>query len=81
MSRGLVFPDSPEWMHWANCRGTDPEAFVPDKGESSDLAKRVCGNCAVESECLEWALVNDERFGVWGGLSERQRGALKKRAV
>ncbi len=44
-------------------------------------AKRVCVGCEVRSECLEYALENDERFGIWGGLSERERRKLKKRAV
>lgn len=66
----------PSWKAFANCRGTDTEAFFPEVGHSADMAKRVCGRCIVADDCLEWALVNDERFGVWGGLSERQRASL-----
>ena len=43
-------------------------------------AKRVCLTCDVRGECLEYALAHDERFGIWGGLSERERRKLKKRA-
>ena len=58
-----------------------PEAFFPEKGGSTREAKRVCLSCEVRAECLEYALGNDERFGIWGGLSERERRKLKKRAV
>jgi len=63
------------------CAQTDPEAFFPEKGGSTREAKRVCLSCEVRAECLEYALGNDERFGIWGGLSERERRKLKKRAV
>ena len=69
------------WQSEALCAQTDPEAFFPEKGGSTRDAKRVCGACNVRSECLEYALTNDERFGIWGGLSERERRRLRKRAV
>jgi WhiB family transcriptional regulator, redox-sensing transcriptional regulator len=69
------------WQERALCAQTDPEAFFPEKGGSTREAKRVCLSCEVRSECLEYALLNDERFGIWGGLSERERRKLKKRAV
>ncbi|WIY83322.1 WhiB family transcriptional regulator [Propionimicrobium sp. PCR01-08-3] len=69
------------WQEQALCAQTDPEAFFPEKGGSTREAKRVCQNCEVRSECLDYALANDERFGIWGGLSERERRQLKKRAV
>ena len=68
------------WQDQALCAQTDPEAFFPEKGGSTREAKRVCATCEVKSECLEYALANDERFGIWGGLSERERRKLKKRA-
>ena len=69
------------WQADALCAQTDPEAFFPEKGGSTRDAKKVCGTCMVKSECLEYALENDERFGIWGGLSERERRRLRKRAV
>ncbi len=69
------------WQTEALCAQTDPEAFFPEKGGSTRDAKKVCGACNVRSECLEYALSNDERFGIWGGLSERERRRLRKRAV
>jgi WhiB family redox-sensing transcriptional regulator len=67
------------WQTDALCSQTDPEAFFPEKGGSTRDAKRICTSCDVRSECLEYALQNDERFGIWGGLSERERRKLKRR--
>ncbi len=69
------------WQERALCAQTDPEAFFPEKGGSTREAKRVCLTCDVRGECLEYALSNDERFGIWGGLSERERRKVKKQAV
>ena|GEM_PF-103303 len=68
------------WQTEALCAQTDPEAFFPEKGGSTRDAKKVCSSCTVRAECLEYALANDERFGIWGGLSERERRRLRKRA-
>jgi WhiB family redox-sensing transcriptional regulator len=69
------------WQSDALCAQTDPEAFFPEKGGSTRDAKKICTGCEVRGECLEYALANDERFGIWGGLSERERRKLRKRAV
>jgi WhiB family transcriptional regulator, redox-sensing transcriptional regulator len=66
------------WQDRALCAQTDPEAFFPEKGGSTREAKRVCRSCEVRAECLEFALENDERFGIWGGLSERERRRVKR---
>ncbi|SDS29296.1 MULTISPECIES: WhiB family transcriptional regulator [Microterricola] len=68
------------WQTDSLCAQTDPEAFFPEKGGSTRDAKKICGSCEVRTECLEYALANDERFGIWGGLSERERRKLRKRA-
>lgn len=70
-------PDD-QWQEKALCAQTDPEAFFPEKGGSTREAKRICQGCEVKDECLESALANDERFGIWGGLSERERRRLKR---
>jgi WhiB family redox-sensing transcriptional regulator len=67
------------WHLRALCPQTDPEAFFPEKGGSTREAKRICAACEVRVECLEYALANDERFGIWGGYSERERRRLKQR--
>lgn len=69
------------WQADSLCAETDPEAFFPEKGGSTRDAKRICDSCEVRVQCLEYALKNDERFGIWGGLSERERRKLRKRAV
>jgi WhiB family redox-sensing transcriptional regulator len=68
------------WQERALCAQTDPEAFFPEKGGSTRDAKKICLSCEVRAECLEYALAHDERFGIWGGLSERERRRLKKQA-
>jgi WhiB family redox-sensing transcriptional regulator len=67
------------WQDQALCAQTDPEAFFPEKGGSTREAKRICVGCEVKQECLEYALMQDERFGIWGGLSERERRRLKRK--
>jgi WhiB family redox-sensing transcriptional regulator len=69
------------WQDRALCAQTDPEAFFPEKGGSTREAKRVCRGCEVRAECLEYALEHDERFGIWGGLSERERRRLKREPI
>jgi WhiB family redox-sensing transcriptional regulator len=87
VAMSVVFPlhrgvdDEPGWQDRALCAQTDPESFFPEKGGSTREAKRVCGSCEVRVECLEYALANDERFGIWGGLSERERRRLKRAAA
>ncbi len=70
----------PDWQDFALCAETDPEAFFPEKGGSTREAKKVCRGCEVRAECLEYSLERDERFGIWGGLSERERRRLKREA-
>ena len=72
--------DGQSWQERALCAETDPEAFFPEKGGSTREAKKICTGCEVKAECLEYALANDERFGIWGGLSERERRRLRRRA-
>lgn len=66
------------WWDRARCVETDPEAFFLDRG-TPWAAKRVCDGCDVRGECLEYALAHDERFGVWGGLTEAERQHLRRR--
>ena len=73
--------DAQSWQERALCAETDPEAFFPEKGGSTREAKKICTGCEVKAQCLEYALANDERFGIWGGLSERERRRLRRRAV
>ncbi|PID97530.1 MAG: transcription factor WhiB [Actinobacteria bacterium] len=77
-SPDVAYLDGPlAWQQHALCAQTDPEAFFPEKGGSTREAKSVCQTCSVRAECLEYALAHDERFGIWGGLSERERRKLR----
>ena len=71
-------PHDPEWWLRGRCAEVDSEIFFPEKGASTRRAKLVCRGCEVRAECLEYALTRGEEFGVWGGMSERQRRALKR---
>jgi WhiB family transcriptional regulator, redox-sensing transcriptional regulator len=73
--------EEPDWQERALCAQTDPEAFFPEKGGSTREAKRICSGCDVRAECLDYALAHDERFGIWGGLSERERRRLRRPAI
>lgn len=67
-----------EWVKLAACRDADPALFFPERGESSREAKQVCLSCPVRLECLEYALANGEKFGVWGGKSDKERRRLRR---
>ena len=62
----------------ANCLGVDPDLFFPERGASTREAKEVCRGCVVQKDCLEYALANGEKFGIWGGLSERERRRIRR---
>ncbi|MFD8789421.1 WhiB family transcriptional regulator [Streptomyces vinaceus] len=75
-----------DWRHQAACRGEDPELFFPIGNTGPALlqieeAKAVCRRCPVMEHCLQWALDANEHSGVWGGLSEDERRAMKRRAA
>ena len=66
------------WQTRANCMGVDPDLFFPERGASTREAKEVCRGCVVREDCLEFALANGEKFGIWGGMSERERRRLRR---
>lgn len=81
MDRGFVHP---EWMQLARCKETDPEVFFPERGDSTMdtlVAKRICLKCEVRVECLQYAVDNQERHGIWGGLNEKARRKYKGKKV
>jgi WhiB family transcriptional regulator, redox-sensing transcriptional regulator len=65
------------WRELAACRGADLEVFFPGRGESAELARRVCAGCPVRQPCLDYAVSNRIVDGIWGGLTGRERGALR----
>src|SRR3954467_1371072 len=75
-----------DWRHNAVCREEDPELFFPIGNTGPALlqieeAKAVCRRCPVMDQCLQWALESGQDSGVWGGLSEDERRAMKRRAA
>ena len=75
-----------DWRHEAACREEDPEVFFPVGNTGPALAqieeaKKICERCPVKEPCLAWALESGQDAGVWGGLSEDERRAMKRRAA
>ena len=75
-----------DWRHRSACRDEDPELFFPVGNTGPAIAqieeaKKVCNRCEVKEPCLAWALESGQDAGVWGGLSEDERRALKRRAA
>jgi WhiB family redox-sensing transcriptional regulator len=69
------------WQSRANCMGVDPDLFFPERGSSTREAKEVCRGCVVRVDCLEFAIANGEKFGIWGGMSERERRRVRRSRV
>ncbi|KAB7761203.1 WhiB family transcriptional regulator [Mycolicibacterium mucogenicum] len=80
-----------QWRQRALCRDHDPDIWFPDpegiaghgaariRAEREAIAIPICEACPVQAECLAWALVNDQRFGVWGGKTEQERETIRRR--
>lgn len=66
------------WQDYANCRGADADLFFPERGASTRKAKAICTACEVKDECLNFAIQNGEKFGIWGGMSERERRRVRR---
>ncbi len=66
-----------DWRDYGACRTRPDINFFPERGESTREAKAVCTTCPVQAICLDVALANSERFGIWGGLSERERRRIR----
>jgi WhiB family transcriptional regulator, redox-sensing transcriptional regulator len=72
-----------DWVHYARCKDEDPEMFFPvgTTGPAAmqlDAAKSICLSCVVRAQCLEWAMATGQDAGVWGGLSEDERRAVRR---
>lgn len=78
MPMETITPSDIAWQQQALCAQTGADFFFPEPGSSVRDAKRICGMCDMRSACLDYALSNDERFGVWGGLSEKERLGLRR---
>lgn len=70
--------EKPQWMADAACGGASQNTFFPGRGESIKAAQEICAGCPVREPCLEYAIANREKWGIWGGLSERQRRRIAR---
>jgi len=66
------------WQDGANCKGANADLFFPERGASTRTAKGICRECQVREDCLEFAITTGEKFGIWGGLSERERRRIRR---
>jgi len=66
------------WHDSASCRGADPDLFFPKRGASTRPAKDICLECPVQVKCLDHAVDPGEKFGIWGGTSEKERRKIRK---
>ncbi|HEY7705272.1 MAG TPA: WhiB family transcriptional regulator [Acidimicrobiia bacterium] len=69
------------WQDYANCRGADADLFFPERGASTRKAKAICAACDVRQECLDYAIASGEKFGIWGGMSERERRRVRRQRI
>lgn len=73
----LELQQNPDWMEYASCSGLDPDLWFPERGKQPTKALKVCAVCPVSADCLEYALKEGLRAGVFGGTTERQRRKLR----
>ena len=66
------------WMALGYCNDKPPSLFFPSDGVGVEVARKICADCPVKEPCLEYALANGEKFGIWGGRSERERRKLRR---
>ncbi len=77
----LVLEDERPWAAYASCRSADPDLFFPATDGDVREAMRICSGCPVQAECADWALEMQLGYGIWGGLTERDRRRLLRRSA
>ena len=77
----LLLHDERPWVAYAACRDSDPYLFFPGADGDTSKAVTICNSCAVKEQCLDYALTARERYGVWGGTTERERRRLLRRSA
>jgi WhiB family redox-sensing transcriptional regulator len=73
--------DRYNWQEQGACRGIEPEIFFPISDEEAGPAKAICSACDVVQQCLLFSFQNRERYGVWGGVTEKERIEMVRRGV
>lgn len=80
--KALIRETSVDWKHQAACRGYPDELFFP-AGDTDEehiaTALAVCAGCRVTEQCLDYALESNQRAGIWGGTTEKERRSLRRR--
>lgn len=74
----LVLHETPDYQQYALCKGATRLFYPENSSGDVQRAKDICGVCPVQEPCLEEALANEEKYGVWGGTSERERRRLRR---
>ena len=67
-----------DWAKDALCAQADPEAFFPERGTPTTNPKTICAACDVQADCLGYALRHNEKYGIWGGTSPKERQRLRR---
>lgn len=78
----LLLDQDREWQRQGRCRGSDPDPWFPQRGDNKqhvEIAKAICNTCPVQQRCGEYGIANNEEFGVWGGLTGRERRKIRSR--
>lgn len=73
----MNFPSPPVWTELALCAEIGNDDWFPESGSGADFVKAACLRCGVSQQCLDYALSNDERYGIWGGLTYLERSRLR----
>lgn len=81
MDAMLLDLDERPWAAYAACRTVDPGVFFPESDTGTETAVRICRGCPVMQECRDWALDTRVRYGIWGGLTERDRRRMLRRSA
>ena len=69
------------WMVFGSCRGRDPDLFFPETSNDAEQAMKICNTCVVKAECFDYSLETRERFGIWGGVTAKQRRHLLRQTA
>ncbi len=77
----LLLVDERPWVSYAAGRDCDPDLFFPGPEADTARAIQICDSCAVREQCLDYALTVRERYGVWGGTTERERRRMLRRSA
>lgn len=72
--------EAEDWMEDAACRGRSTRLFFPERGDANVLALKICNGCAVQVECLDYALRTGQHHGIWGGTSGKERVQMRRQA-